>query len=355
MKFTIVQQLLFLAFSMVLTSNNEVDGLEIEDATVTEHDVSKWGSEDNKNIELSEAIVDGLAATTMKRHMPVKPITGVVRFNFYNYVTEFVKKYVNGITTVRLASIIIHYKPHTDDCRGTLSYALVDNRFDKDSMTAKKGGRSDADYKIVGKVKHLVTLRCSEEAIIQMSLNHFVSASNLKKINLVQIASGLDMKSGDLATISIGWKTIPGDATVYKHYPAQKYVIPRLSMPELVGKSSDYVYNKIVNMAKVRQNREVQMLNKLQELIDGQNTINNQLETDYENELSKLDLEIKRHQDDIERIEKVIPTKSMVEERLKQLDELKRLKGDKIKMLHSKSISEKIVDLNDDDIVSVIS
>lgn len=342
------------ALAMLMVPSTSRADIEIEDVSVHEHDVSKWNDESNKQIELNEAIVDGLAATTIKRNLPVKPTTSVLKFNFYNFMTEYIRKFVHGLTTVRLASIVLHYKPHTDDCKGSLSYALVDNRFSSDSLEAKKGGKSKGTYKVVGKIKHLVSLRCSEEAIIQMSMNHFVSVNDLKRIQLVQIASGLDMTTGDLATISIGWKTVPGDATVYQHYPAQKYVIPRLNMPELVGKSTDYVYKRIVSMAQARHNREVQMLNKLQTIVDSQANIDNQLAVDYTNDLSKIDMEIKRRQNEIEKIEQIVPNKQLLDEKKKVLNELNKVKDDKLKLLMDGTSSEITVDVNDDGHFSVM-
>nr|WCL16050.1 putative movement protein [Ailanthus crinkle leaf associated emaravirus] len=327
----------FKLFALALFSNAVPgsNGLTIEDPTVVDHDISNWG-EANKNQELSEAVVDGLASTVMKRQIEVKPSTQIISFTFYNYVTEFLKKYVNGLKTVRIASILVHYKPHTDACTGTVSFALVDKRYtDKLDVKAKINENGVEKIKsqkntIMGKIHQLVTVKCNMESIIQMSMNYFVTISDLKKIKLVQVVSGNNMVTGTLATINLGWKTVPGEATIYQPYHAQRYYIPRLKMPELVGKDDKYIYNSLVKMAKDRHDKEVQMLNQLQELIDGQMIINNDLDTDLKNQLDEVNSKIEKHQDDIQKLERVIPEKQKLIEAQRKLDELERIKKDKL-------------------------
>nr|QQO58787.1 putative movement protein [Emaravirus tritici] len=319
-----INLILFCSFSVVTSGS----GLDVEDQTVKSHDVSKW-NDNNKEIELTEAVVNGLAATSMKMSIPVSPKTKVVKFEFYKWITEFLKT-LSGQKTVRLASIIIHYKPHSDSCKGTVSYALVDKRFLGDKMKteskAKLNDKPSSDYSVVGQVKQLVTLRCNEEAVVQMSMNHFVSVEDINKIKLVQIVSGIDMHTGNLATINIGWKTIPGEATVYQYYPAQKYTIPRMKMPELVGKSSEYVYNKLVHMAKVRHDREVAMLNQLQTFIDQQDVVNNDLEVDTQNQINEIENKIQRYQQEINKIDEIIPQTQQLAEKNMKLKELEKIR-----------------------------
>ncbi|QAB47310.1 putative movement protein [Emaravirus cordylinae] len=319
---------MFMAVSFAVESN----GIEITDPVVQDHDVSNW-NDNNHNQELSSAVVDGLASTSLKTHMNVSPETKIINFTFYKYVTEFLRKYVQGINTVRLASIIIHYKPHTDSCTGTVSYALVDKRYGDTldvKKTSQKNGlittKGNSKVTVEGKIHQMVTIRCDKESIVQMSMNFFVTVSNLKQIKLVQIVSGNNMISGTLATISIGWKTVPGEATVYEPYHAQRYYIPRMKMPELVGKSNDYVYSSIVKMAKDRHNKEVQMLNQLQKLIDNQNVINNDLDTEIQLNIADVESEIKKNQMEIEKLDKAIPGKEKLAEHRKQLEKLEQMK-----------------------------
>nr|AML03185.1 putative movement protein [Wheat mosaic virus] len=349
----IMKKMLLLNINMIsfmfLFASTGGKALDIEDQTVKSHDISKW-NENNREIELTEAVVNGLAATSIKMSIPVSPKTKVVKFEFYKWITESLKT-IKGQKTVRLASIIIHYKPHSDSCKGTVSYALIDKRFLNDKMKAeskaKVDGKQTADYNVVGQVKQLVTLRCNEEAVVQMSMNHFVSVEDINKIKLVQIVSGIDMHTGNLATINIGWKTIPGEATVYQYYPAQKYIIPRMKMPELVGKSSEYVFNKLVYMAKVRHNQEVAMLNQLQTFIDQQDVVNNELEVDTKNQLNELENKIQRYQEEIEKIDNIIPhTQKLAEQSLK-LKELERIRQQKFLEYNRLKNEPRIEEVND--------
>nr|WGG93564.1 movement protein [Callicarpa mosaic-associated virus 1] len=327
---------MFSMFSMALQSETG-QALDIEDTLVVDHDVSKWADPSNRNIELSEAIINGLAATTIKKQIDIEPKTKVVEFEFYKWITAFLKT-IKGLTKVRLASILVHYKPHTDSCKGTVSYALVDQRFQNDKLSAEKRTKKDKDksevlYSVIGRVKHLVTLKCDETAVIQMSMNHFVTVPDLKSIKLIQIVSGIDMTSGTLATLGIGWKTIPGDATVYQHYPAQRYTFPREKLPELEGQSTEVIFQRLVKMAKNRHDKEVQMLNQLQELVDNQNVINNDLEVDITNEISDIQNQLKKHQDDVEKIEKAIPNQQKLNELKQQLEAVKKIKAARLQEL----------------------
>ncbi|CAD0281688.1 movement protein [Common oak ringspot-associated virus] len=356
-------QLFSFAFLMQAVPSNAI-GTTVDDPIVIDHDISDWNS-NNKDQELTEAVVDGLAATVMKKHLEVAPNTQVLMFTFYNHITEFLRKYVNGMKTTRIASIVIHYKPHTDACTGTVSFALVDQRFsDKLDVKAKINDNGNDKIKanskktILGKIHQLVTVKCNSESIVQMSMNYFVTVQDLKKIKLVQIVSGNNLISGTLATISLGWKTIPGDATVYEPYHAQRYYIPRMKMPELVGKDDKYVYNSIVKMAKDRHNMEIQMLNKLQELVDGQNVINNDLDTDLKEKLIDVQSRIDKHRDEIEKLDKAIPEKQRLIEANKELEMLEKARLNKLiefqsNELNSDSTKKETVTLNDDDIVSM--
>ncbi|AWH90179.1 movement protein [Palo verde broom virus] len=335
MKFITFYKFLFTSafFSFALPAT---DGVSIEDSTVVKHDVSKWDDPENNNIEFNEFIVNGLAATNVKKDIEVNPKTQVINFQFYKWITEFLKA-IQGVRKVRLASILIHYKPHTDKCTGTVAYALVDQRFENDGMKAQKktpkGEKKSETYNVVGQVKHLVPIKCDEESVIQFSMNHFVTVRDLKKVKLIQIVSGVDMTQGTLATISIGWKTITGDATVYKHYPAQLYTFPRLDMPELSGASSTEVFGRLARLAKNRRNKEAEMLKGLQNMVDAQHIMSNDLELDLKNDITGLEDEIKRHQDEIQKIDKVLPGKKKVDELKRHLSELEKIKKEKLEEL----------------------
>ncbi|DAZ87275.1 movement protein [Arceuthobium sichuanense virus 1] len=325
----------FAFFSSVVPLENgkmELDLSEM-DTKVENHDISSWES-GSRNTELSNAIVSGLASTRIKTNLVVQPRTTVLNFKFYKYITQYIKT-IQGLDTVRLANIIIHYQPYSDDCKGTVSYALVDTRFN-DMMDAESHAVRDNKKnvaKVIGKVKHLVTVDCAKEAFIQFSMNHQVATSDINKMQLCQIVSNIDMIKGKFAKVNLGWLTVPGDSTIYETFPAQLYYFPRKTLPELQGKSSAYSYRQFVRMAKAKYDKEVAMLNKLQQLVDSQNVITNNLESDVINEISKTESEIKKIQGELETMEKVLPNKSKLNEMKKHLAELEKIKQENMKQI----------------------
>ncbi|CBZ42027.1 P4 protein [Emaravirus idaeobati] len=322
----------FAFFSYALPTGGvmELDTSEL-DGKVESHDVSAWES-GASNVELSQAIVNGLASTKLKTDLVVSPKTSVLDFQFYKLITQYLKT-LKGIDAVRLASIILHYQPYSDECKGTVSYALVDTRFgdvmDAESHAPNVKGKNVA--KVVGKVKYLVTVDCSKEAFIQFSMTHQVAVSDINKIKMCQIVSGVDMIKGKMAKLNMGWFTVPGESTIYTPFPAQLFYFPRRSLPELQGKSADYTFNKFVKMAESKYDREVAMLNNLQKLVDSQNIISNNLNTNIENEISSADGEIKKLQSEIEMMEKALPNKYKLGELKNQVSELRRIKDEKLK------------------------
>nr|QQD79827.1 movement protein [Jujube yellow mottle-associated virus]QQD79840.1 movement protein [Jujube yellow mottle-associated virus] len=333
------------------------------DTKVGSHDVSSWES-GSKNTELTSAIVSGLSSTRIKTNLIVQPKTSVLDFKFYKYITQYIKS-LKGLDTVRLANIIIHYQPFSDDCKGTVAFALVDTRFgdvmDAESHAVKDGKKNVA--KVVGKVKHLVNVDCSKEAFIQFSMNHQVAVSDINKIKLCQIVSGVDMISGKFARLNIGWLTVPGDSTIYEPFPAQLYYFERKALPELQGKSATSSYKRFVQMAQSRYDKDVAMLNKLQNLVDNQMVITNNIESNVSNEIVKTETEIKRIQHEIETMERVMPGKTKLNEMKAHLAELERIKKEKMRQILAErndlldevkeNDDEYIVEINDNNSVDM--
>lgn len=337
------------SFAMPIGSGGmDLDLTEL-DANVNHHEVSDWDSK-SKDTELSSAIVSGLASTKIKTHLVVQPKTAVLNFNFYHYLTQLLKE-KKGMTSVRLANIIIHYQPYSDDCQGVVSYALVDTRY-SDTMDAEPhaldSSKKNNVAKVVGKVKHLVTVDCSREAFIQFSMNHHVATSDINKIKLCQVVSGIDMRRGKLAKVNIGWFTVPGDSVIYKPFPAQLYYFPRKDLPELQGKRISHSYKMFVKMANEKYSKEVAMLNGLQKIVNQQVVINNNLESDVINKISNIEADIAKVQNDIETIDNVLPNKRKLFEKKKQLDELERIRKDKLKEMTAEEY-EIYHENNDDD------
>ncbi|QDM39002.1 movement protein [Jujube yellow mottle-associated virus] len=335
------------------------------DTKVENHDVSSWES-GTRNTELTSAIVSGLSSTRIKTNLIVQPKTSVLDFKFYKYITQYIKS-LKGLDTVRLANIIIHYQPFSDDCKGTVAFALVDTRFENDVMDAEshavKDGKKKNVAKVVGKVKHLVNVECSKEAYIQFSMNHQVAVSDINKIKLCQIVSGVDMTSGKFARVNIGWLTVPGDSTIYEPFPAQLYYFERKALPELQGKSPTSSYKKFVQMAQSRYDKDVAMLNKLQNLVDNQMVITNNIESNVSNEIVKTETEIKRIRHEIETMERVMPGKTKLNEMKAHLAELEKIKKERMRQILAErndlldevreNDDEYIVEINDNNFVDM--
>lgn len=327
-------------------------GSEVISPGVDRHNVDEWKT--SEQIELSDAVVDGLAATQLKVNLKVKPKTTMINFKFWSVMTRYLRENIRGLKTVRLASIILHYKPHTDSCRGETTYMLVDRRFTDEVSIAKTVDRNGilrhtGEVRLVGKIYQSVTFDCSREALVQFSMNYFVTPKDLEQIQLFQVVNNLNMVQGDLATLSIGWKTIPGEATVYKPHKAQLYLLPRLRMPELMGKGEKQVYNTFVSMAKARRDKEAQLLKNLEDIVQSSNAITNKVEVNLEEELSNVDSEIKALQGELEKLDNAMPNKRQLEENKKVLNELKLLKEKKIHELQfgpSSSNDSQNTDLN---------